>query len=226
MKKKQYLKAGLFIALSCFVLSGCASTGSKVGNSGFLGEYPTFQPGAADGVDRVYIKPGADLKKYNKVMLDKVQFFIKGDADYKGIQADDLTELTNAFHNAVIDALGKAYPLVSEPGADILHVRLAVSDIEPSNPAVSGLTTVLPVGLAVSAVKKGVSGSHTGVGGASMEVELLDSTTGERLGAAIDTFHGSKLSGLTKYGAAEEAFEFWAKRLRVTLDKAHGKAAQ
>jgi len=226
MWKKQYLKTGLFIALSCFVLSGCASTGSTVGKSGFLGEYPTFQPGAADGVDQVYIKPGADLKKYNKVMLDKVQFFIKKDADYQGLQADELTELTNAFHGAVIDAMKGGYPLVSEPGADVLHVRLAVSDIEPSNPAVSGLTTVLPVGLAVSAVKKGASGSHTGVGGASMEVEFLDSTSGERLGAAIDTFHGSKLSGLTKYGAAEEAFEFWAKRLRVTLDKAHGKAAQ
>jgi len=225
MKKKRYMTTGLFIALSCCVLSGCAST-STVGRSGFLKEYPTFQPGASDGVDLVYVKPGTDLKKYNKVMLDKVQFFIKKDADYKGIEATELTELTNTFHQAIIDALGTAYPLVDQPGPDVLHVRLAVSDIEPSNPALSGLTTVLPVGLAVSAVKKGASGSHTGVGGASMEAEFVDSISGERLGAAIDTFNGSKLSGLSKYGATKEAFEFWAKRLRVTLDKAHGKAAQ
>ncbi|MBV5307621.1 MAG: DUF3313 domain-containing protein [Desulfobulbaceae bacterium] len=225
MKKKQYLTTGLLVALSCCVFSGCAST-STVGHSGFLKDYPTFQPGAPDGVDLVYLKPGTDLKKYNKVMLDKVQFFIKKDADYKGIEATELAELTDTFHRAIIDAMGTAYPLVDKPGPDVLHVRLGVSDIEPSNPALSGLTTVLPVGLAVSAVKKGASGSHTGVGGASMEVEFLDSISGERLGAAIDTFNGSKLSGLSKYGAAKEAFEFWAKRLRVTLDKAHGKAAQ
>ncbi|MGB3212142.1 MAG: DUF3313 family protein [Desulforhopalus sp.] len=57
-----------------------------------------------------------------------------------------------------------------------------------------------------------------------MELEILDSMTNERLGAGIDTFHGSKMSGFTKLGSAKDAFEFWAKRLRVTLDKAHGKS--
>jgi hypothetical protein len=28
---------------------------------------------------------------------------------------------------------------------------------------------------------------------------------------------------MTKLGAADEAFEFWAGRLRIFLDKAHGK---
>ena len=84
----------------------------------------------------------------------------------------------------------------------------------------------LPVGLAVSVVRKAATGSYTGVGGASMEVELLDSMTGERLAAAIDTFNGSKMSGFSKLGATEEAFAFWAKRLRVTLDRAHGTSVQ
>jgi hypothetical protein len=55
-----------------------------------------------------------------------------------------------------------------------------------------------------------------------MEVEFLDSMADARLAAAIDTFNGSKMSGFSKLGATKEAFEFWAKRLRVTLDNAHG----
>jgi hypothetical protein len=120
------------------------------------------------------------------------------------------------------EALGTAYPLVTEPGSDVLRVRLAITDIKTSNPAMSGITTVLPVGLAISVAKKAATGAYTGVGGASMEVEILDSTTNELLVAGIDTFDGSKMSGFSKLGATKEAFEFWAQRLRVTLDKAHG----
>jgi hypothetical protein len=29
--------------------------------------------------------------------------------------------------------------------------------------------------------------------------------------------------GFSKLGATKEAFAFWGKRLRITLDKAHGK---
>lgn len=213
------------VLLACALLVGCASA-PKEAPTGFLKNYPQFQPGPSDGVDRIYTKPGMDLNKYNRVMLDEVQFFLKKSAAEQGIQASEIKELSDTFHRAIFEALGNAYPLVTEPGADVLRVRLAITDIETSNPAVSGITTVLPVGLAVSVAKKAATGSYTGVGGASMEVEFLDSMSNERLAAAIDTFDGSKMSGFSKLGATKEAFEFWAKRLRVTLDKAHGKTAK
>jgi len=224
MNTRQAIMAGLLV-LTSGLLFGCA-TQPKEAPTGFLKSYPQFQPGPSDGIDKVYIKPGMNLSKYRRVMLDEAQFYLKKSSADQGLQASELKELSDTFHRAVFEALGNAYPLVTEPGKDVLRIRMAITDIEPSNPALSGITTVLPVGLAISAVKKGASGSHTGVGGASMEVEFLDSTTSERLGAGIDTFNGSKLSGLTKLGATKEAFEFWAKRLRVTLDKAHGKVAQ
>jgi hypothetical protein len=209
------------VLLVCGMLVGCAST-PKETTSGFLQNYPQFQPGPSDGVDQIYTKPGMDLSKYRRVMVDEAQFYLKKSAAEQGIQASELKELSDTFHRAIFEALGNAYPLVSEPGADVLRIRLAVTNIETSNPAVSGITTVLPVGLAISVAKKATTGSYTGVGGASMEVEFLDSMTNERLGAAIDTFDGSKMSGFSKLGATKEAFAFWAKRLRITLDKAHG----
>ena len=222
---RQGVIAGLLMLSCCGMLFGCAAP-TKTTHSGFLNNYPQFQAGPSEGIDQVYFKPGFDLSKYRRVMLDETQFYLKKSAADQGIQASELKELSDTFHRAMFESLGNAYPMVAEPGADVLRVRLAVTDIEPSNPAISGVTTVLPVGLAISAVKKGTTGSHTGVGGASMEVEFLDSMTGERLAAGIDTFSGSKMSGFTKLGAAKEGFEFWAKRLRVTLDKAHGKTAQ
>lgn len=223
--KGSYTWMTVVLILACGLLVGCASK-PKETPSGFLKDYPQFQPGPSDGVDEIYTKPGMDLSKYRRVMLDEVQFYLKKSTAEQGIQASELKELSDTFHRAVFEALGNAYPLVTEPGSDVLRIRLAITDIEISNPAVSGITTVLPIGLAVSVVKKAATGSYTGVGGASMEVEFLDSMSGERLAAAIDTFDGSKMSGFSKFGATKDAFTFWAKRLRVTLDKAHGKAAQ
>ncbi|WP_310599399.1 DUF3313 domain-containing protein [Desulfobulbus sp.] len=223
MKIHHVLMTGLLI-LACGTLIGCAS--SKAKPSGFLGTYPQFQPGPSDGIDQVYTKPGMELGKYNKVMIDEVQFFLKKNGADQGLQASDMKALSDSFHRSIFEALGNAYPLVTEPGPDVLRIRMAITDIETSSPVMNGITTVIPVGLAISVAKKATTGGYTGVGGASMEVELLDSLTNERLAAGIDTFDGSKMSGFSKLGSAEEAFEFWAKRLRVTLDKTHGKMAQ
>jgi hypothetical protein len=59
-----------------------------------------------------------------------------------------------------------------------------------------------------------------------MEAEFLDSQTNERLGAAIDTKAGEKykvVKGMDKWGHAKDAFNFWAKRLRIWLDEVHGR---
>lgn len=221
MKNIRLTAEGLVIVLAGCLLAGCAAA-PQATHSGFLRDYPPFQPGPSDGVDLVYTKPGVDLSNYRRIMVDEVRFYLKKDAAYQGIQADELTELTESFHHAVFENLGSAYPVVAEPGADVLRIRLAITDIEPSKPAMTGVTAVMPVGLAISTVKRGVTGSHTGVGGASMEAEFLDSMTNEQLVAGIDTFNGSKISGFTKLGATKEAFEFWAKRLRTILDKVHG----
>jgi hypothetical protein len=216
-------KIVLFVIMVFILVVATGHAEQQVKYSGFLENYPTFHPGPSGGVDLVYMKEGVDFKKYNKVMFDQVVFFLKEDSKYKGIQPEEMKELADMFHLAAVKALEGAYPIVGEPGDDVLRVRVAITDIEPSNPAKSAITTVMPIGLALSTIKKGVTGKHTGVGGAGMEAEFLDSLTNERVAAAVDKKGGSKLSGLTKFGAANEAFEFWSGRLRTFLDNAHSE---
>ena len=70
-----------------------------------------------------------------------------------------------------------------------------------------------------------------GIGAASMEAELVDSETGERIAAIVDkrkqdrglpvisTFNFSRYK---EFAGAKDAFDFWAKRLRFAMDKSHG----
>lgn len=148
------------------LLAGCAA--KKAERTGFLAPYPKFSPGPEGGADLRYLKPGVDFGKYDKVMLDHVIFYPTKDSALKGIEADKLKDLADDFHKAMGKALEGAYPLVQEPGPDVVRLRVAITDIELAKPALNTMSTVLPVGLAVTLIKKGVTGEHTGVGSASM----------------------------------------------------------
>lgn len=215
---------GIMMTASCarYPLDRSDST-EKMEKSGFLGSYEGLKPGPKGGADWVYFKEGVNFSKYNNVIFDEVTFFLKDNAKYKGIKPDDIKELTEAFNDAVRENIGKSYPLVDTPGPDTMRIRAAITDIEPSKPGVSAVSTVLPIGLGISMIKKAATGRHTGVGETSMEMEVLDSQSNERIAAAIDSFSGSKVSGIKKWGSADEAFKFWTERIRMRLDEVHGK---
>jgi hypothetical protein len=209
----------LAATLCFFVMAGCAT--QKASYSGFLKEYPTFEPGK-EGVDERYVKKGFDFSKYNKVMMDEVVFYFKSDADYKGIQPSEINDLNEEFNNAFIDVLSDSYPLTDTPGPDVMRIRVAITDLEPSSPVAGTMSTVIPVGLAFSLIKKGTTGEYAGIGSASMEAEFLDSMSNDRIAAVIDRVLGGKFD-VGKLSAAKSAFKFWAKRLKDFLDEAHGK---
>jgi hypothetical protein len=206
------------------ILSAAPGFAEKNKYSGFLQNYDGLKPGPEGGVKERYLKPDVDFKKYNKIMLDSVVFFLAEDAEYKGISAEDMKELSDTFYKAAVDTIDKAYPLAGEPGPDVMRVRVAITRLKPSRPAASAVTTVIPIGLALSFIKKGISGEYTGVGSTGIEVEFLDSLTNERIGAAVDYKPGGKLSGFSKWSASKEAFEFWTARLKTFLDEVHGVA--
>ena len=208
-----------FVFIALLLISFTASAAEKMPQSGFLGDYSGFKPGPSGGANWVYFKKDIEFGKYKKVMFDQVTFYLKEDAKDKGIQPDDIKELTDAFDNAVRENIGKYYPLVDKSGPDVLRIRVAITDLVPSKPGLSAVSTITPIGLGLSVIKKVATGKHTGVGETGMEMEALDSLTNERLAAAIDWRSGSKLSGMKKWGSAEEAFKFWTEKIKVRLDE-------
>jgi len=192
--------------------------------SGFLGDYTQLKPGPEGGAKMLYLREGIDFSKYDKIMMDQVVFFFSPNAKNKEINPEQMKELADMFHAAVFEALGDAYPVVAEPGPDVMRLRVAITDIDLPNRPLNAVTTVIPIGLAVSVLKKGATGKGSFVGEISMEMEALDSTTNERIAAAADRRAGGKIDSMSSLGTASDAFKFWAKRLRTRLDEFHGKA--
>jgi hypothetical protein len=223
----------VFVVIISFVFMSAAGCAKKqtVKHSGFLENYPTFQPGPEGGIKHVYFREGVDFGSYNKVMLDHVVFYFKDDSKYKGIHADILKDLADAFHEAAVNALEGAYPLVDQPGPDVMRIRVAITDLEQGRPGLTLVTTVMPGGFGVKAIKKATTGTHSFASHTSVEAEMLDSVSGERIAAIMD--EGEELEklkldisevkkGMSKWGDVKDVFEFWAQRLRKWLDETHG----
>jgi hypothetical protein len=58
-----------------------------------------------------------------------------------------------------------------------------------------------------------------GIGGASMEAEVVDSMTGEQIGAVVESKKGSNIpfANLGEWDAARQVIDDWAKRFKKNL---------
>jgi hypothetical protein len=226
---RNFMSVVMGIVLASFVIS-CASTGTQAQKTeaaaqtqGFLdGYYKDLQPGPEGGAKMRWLKPGVDFGKYNKIMLDSVIFYFADDSENKGIDVNDMKELADACDKQIVDVLKDSYPIVAEPGPDVLRLRFAITDLKQSRPALSAVTSVVPIGLGISLVKKGATGSWTGSGATSAEVMVLDSMTNDVIAVAQDDKSAGFTERFSKWGSTEEAFKFWGERLKLFLDNAHG----
>ncbi|MDH3997763.1 MAG: DUF3313 domain-containing protein [Desulfuromonadales bacterium] len=212
MKTKALLVA--IAALSCLFLVACAAQKIEVKTtSGFLADYSALAKGGEDQLGLVYEQPGLELSSYKKVMVDHVVLYLNPQSEAQAIQPEQMTKLAEHFHQALINSLQKQYQITDQAGSEVMRIRAAISDVEPGHPVAGTMSSIMPLGIVVSSATKATTDSNVGVGRAAMEIELVDSVTGERLAAAVDRREGGKQVGSGKWEDVEEAFEHWAEKL-------------
>ena len=165
----------------------------------------------------VYEKPGLDLSSYKKVMIDHVVIYLNPESEAQAIQPEQMTKLSDHFHKALIASLEDQYQITDQPGPDVMRIRAAISDVEPGHPVAGTMSSIMPIGIVISSATKATTDSNVGVGRAAMEIELVDSVSGDRLAAAVDRREGGKQVGSGKWDDVEEAFEHWAEKLGTYL---------
>jgi hypothetical protein len=204
------------LLMGMMFLASCATAPGKIN---FLGEYyKKLEPGPEGGAKLRWVKPGVDFNQYKKFMIDYVYFALAPDSEFKGINGDEMKTLADASTKAIIDALKDKYPIVSEPGPDVIRFRFAIVDLKQSRPGLAAATTVIPVGLGISLIKRGATDSWSGSGSTTCQFVVQDSMTNEIIGVAEDEYKAGFTERFTKWGSAEEAFKFWGKKMRQIAD--------
>jgi hypothetical protein len=219
MKRNLLIGGGLLFAVMSLMLGGCMTTkeARSVEPKGVLFDPAILSKGEGDQVLQRYLNPRANLKEYRKVMIAPVKFFKPAQASPE--ELTDLQNLANNFNQYLFAELSKDYNVVLAPEAGTLRIETAITQADKSNPTMDFISTVLPIGLAVSIVKDSVTGKPLNVGEISGEVKITDATTGELMAAAADSRVGGKsFKGMfSSWSDANHAMEYWATKLRYML---------
>lgn len=217
--------------MGALLLSGCASTYQKrsVTGSGFLKDYSQLKDRGGDTMMLSYIDPQANFRAYSKIMLDPVCAYASSkDSSMAKLSKEKQQALLNYFDAALRESLKKDYAIVSQPGPDVMRVRVAITEAKGSMVVLDTLSSVIPIGIALNAVKAGLTGKSLSVGEIGAEAEGLDSVTGKRLFAAVDARVGRKYTfkfdKFSRWHTAEDACDFWAKQLHARLLEKSGRA--
>ena len=210
MKKTSLL---MLLAIGIMVVQ-CGCGAQRAQRTGFLSDYSKLKP--YSDVSYRNIPSQATIRRYSKFIVDPVVIhFHTGskaiEERTKGkITEQDITDLKNYMHDAIVNAISDRYGIAYRPGPGVVRVRIAITDLKKSNVLMN--------------IHPGSKLLGSGLGGASLEAEWLDSQTGEQIAALVESQLGDRLSldGLSEWGDAKAIMDGWAQRFRTRLDEAHG----
>lgn len=210
--------------------ASCATTYQtrRAKTSGFLGDYSQLRKGQGKEPLLVYFNPAADVRAYDKILIDPVVGYLGQGSRLNRLSPEDRQALLDYFHATLREQLGRDYALVDRPGPGTLRLRIAVTDARGTKPVADTLSTVVPVALAISALERVALGKTLTTGSVRIEAEALDAQTGKRLAAMVDERAGAKVTGRfdkwSKWQDARDAFDYWGARMRGTLSEFRERA--
>jgi hypothetical protein len=228
MKRMKMAAMLVMVVAVALQLGGCG-VGSYQARSVDVKESPLVNPdilvqGKDDQALYRYVNPKADIKQYTMVLLDPVMVY--KDAALDKDERENYQKLANNAFIYLTKELEKDYRIVKDPAPGTLRVQMAIVDADSSKPVRNTLSTIVPVGIALSLVKYTATGKQSGVGEITVGMKVTDASTGELLGAALDRRVGGKeLSKLwSGWHNADDALQYWAKKLSFALCDMRGGA--
>jgi hypothetical protein len=219
------INKGIVIGLA-ILLSGCVNRPTLIAPTTFK-TYDDFREGPKGGVDLIWSQKRIHseralkrkLRKYDSIIYDQIDVVLDKKSQH-AVSESDIFEIKAHFLSG-LKQLNTGLTVVDSPKENTLRARIALTNLETPNPILAITSSLLPVGLGISTVSKVLTGEHTNVGSASMEILISDATTGEPIIAAIDKKSGNKdfSTMIDSTDDIKDAIDWWLQRLSVSLQK-------
>ena len=204
-------------------------------DSGFLDDYSILEQRVGDAIDRVYIAPGTEerLATYDAVMVDQPEVHMSPDSKYGGAKPDHLKMLADTARLTLVERLEEdgGYKVVEEAGPGVVYMRWAITDLYLKKKK-RGLLSYTPVGFVVHATAQAAIRDvwkKIDMVELNIEVEFVDSTTGDVLAAVVAERGARKADGqkqeLVSWEELDATMNTFGLRLRCSLDNARVDAS-
>ncbi len=204
----QVIKAICFGAIVSVMAAGCATV-QDPGQTEFLSDYSKLE----EIEENHLVYDSGNLGNYSKFIIEPVAMLYRQPEEKRKFADEELEDLQAHFATKVREALieDDGYQVVEVAGPGTARLRIGITDVDDT------------IGALNVTIYTKITGA--GLGGAAMEGEVVDSVTGEQIGAVIRWGSGSRLlrAGFTHTGDAKILMNRWAKDLRERVDKAHGR---
>jgi hypothetical protein len=219
------MNTGLLRTASGAFLLALAACSSEPTPRAELASAAELTPEAGNASELRYRNPNADLKKYNKFMIDPVSVYSGPDATFGDTSGADRQAIADFMETEFKRVLGQRYQIVTTPGPDVARVHLSLAGLEMTRPALATVTHIAPVGLVMNVGKSAAGSPGSFMGSVTFAAEIYDARTNELLGAAVTKRSpnamdlGSMFTGLD---AAKAGVTDGADALLAAVDKVHG----
>ena len=211
----------LIVVLVLFTLTAIACAGTRgrrsaPETSGFLRDYSQLTEDDDTAAKLSYVNHQANWASYDAIWIESVSMWVNSDTEK--VESEDRQMLIDFFYKALHEELSKDFRIADAPGPGVLQFRAALTEAKGANVPLKAITTIVPqLRLASTLVGTGADVAMT-VGEATVEAEILNSMTKERLGAMVDQQAGKKAyTQLKTWSDVKSACEHWAKTLRERL---------
>lgn len=198
------------------VALGCGAVRGRRGaaeHSGFLGDYSKLAKVEGFPAQEAWIDPEAKWSSYDAVHIDSVMLWLHEGTE---LPEADQKMLTDLLYQKLHTELEKQFKIATAGGPGVLRLRAAITQAKGAKVVSRTISTLLPQALILGTAVGLGADTATTVGTASVEAEMLDSVTGTRLAAAVDSRAGTKRLFTTRtfstWGDVEAATQYWAQR--------------
>ena len=211
----------LLLFLPLLLLIGCETNEPAVKRS-YISSYRGMKEENVSGINKSLVSKSdpAALKKYTKVVIEDVKVIPARNvpANQKRATMAEGERLAEQFETTLAKELSPYFDVTSRRGQNTLVVRAALTELQPSNPAVF-VFNYLPYAAAVTTGLTLATGKTPGAGSTSMEAEVVDASSRRQLYAIVDRFQGSKFQpgGIEKWGQTEGAMRSWSRQIRMGI---------
>jgi hypothetical protein len=223
--RSSIVKLGCAILLGGLILCllGCSTTAtprtSSLKFSGFLEDYGELDE--VDGSEALYLysKPYLNLDEYSKLLIREPVLMLTEET-LDEIGTEQLEKLLTRLYDKNRPVLERRVEMVDVAGPGTIELRWAITELEPSS-KLNVLTGVIPPARMTSLILREGGDVHLFLGKVSLEGEILDATTGERLAAAVLRRVGNNAIqnvGST-WGDIEDAFSHWTELFITKLEQ-------
>lgn len=223
--RRMLLGAALFAA-SLITVAACSSDDGQ--RPAGLQSSGKLSPDASIRGAWIYKSPQANYSKYRRVMVDNAALYTGPEANFGDASDADKQNYANAVTEEMRKVIGEKYTIVSSPGPDVLRISTTLIGVRQTVGGVATVTRVMPIGIAINAVRGAAGAGGTMTGGIEIAVELHDSQSNELLAGAVRQISpaafdvGATLSTTdTVKASARDA----ATTLRDAMDKNLAKAS-